>query len=125
VVTILNQIYEEDFRGFSYGFRPGRSQRMHEPVAETGKWLRSVVQSYFNCHAVPGNTDSLHVFRWRVTRLRRQVHPKVIQAVLGWDQLSMVDRYTQFVDEMRKDAADKMDAIPKPDAVNGAQPKAN
>ncbi len=26
VVTILNQIYEEDLRGFSYGFRPGRSQ---------------------------------------------------------------------------------------------------
>jgi RNA-directed DNA polymerase len=26
VVTILNQIYEEDFRGFSYGFRPKRSQ---------------------------------------------------------------------------------------------------
>jgi group II intron reverse transcriptase/maturase len=25
VVTILNQIYEEDFKGFSYGFRPGRS----------------------------------------------------------------------------------------------------
>src|SRR6266566_2401086 len=28
VVCILNQIYEEDFRGFSYGFRPGRSQHM-------------------------------------------------------------------------------------------------
>ena len=26
VVTILNQIYEEDFLGFSYGFRPRRSQ---------------------------------------------------------------------------------------------------
>ena len=26
VVTVLNAIYEEDFRGFSYGFRPGRSQ---------------------------------------------------------------------------------------------------
>ena len=25
VVTILNEIYEADFRGFSYGFRPGRS----------------------------------------------------------------------------------------------------
>ena len=24
VVTILNEIYEVDFRGFSYGFRPGR-----------------------------------------------------------------------------------------------------
>jgi retron-type reverse transcriptase len=26
VVTVLNQIYKEDFLGFSYGFRPGRSQ---------------------------------------------------------------------------------------------------
>src|SRR5207245_8138367 len=26
VGTILNQIWEEDFLGFSYGFRPGRSQ---------------------------------------------------------------------------------------------------
>ena len=26
VVTILNAIYEEDFLGFSYGFRPGRGQ---------------------------------------------------------------------------------------------------
>jgi len=25
VVSVLNQIYEVDFRGFSYGFRPGRS----------------------------------------------------------------------------------------------------
>ena len=25
VVTILNEVYEADFRGFSYGFRPGRS----------------------------------------------------------------------------------------------------
>jgi len=25
VVTILNQIYEVDFKGFSYGFRPGRN----------------------------------------------------------------------------------------------------
>ena len=26
IVTVLNAIYEEDFLGFSYGFRPGRSQ---------------------------------------------------------------------------------------------------
>ena len=28
VVMVLNAVYEEDFRGFSYGFRPGRSQHM-------------------------------------------------------------------------------------------------
>lgn len=28
VVTVLNEIYEADFRGFSYGFRPGRHAHM-------------------------------------------------------------------------------------------------
>ena len=44
-------------------------QRMHDPVAETGKWLKSVVQGYFNYHAVPGNLTSLGVFRDRVLAL--------------------------------------------------------
>jgi RNA-directed DNA polymerase len=32
-----------------------------------------VVQGYFNYHAVPGNTESLTIFRYRITRLWRQV----------------------------------------------------
>jgi RNA-directed DNA polymerase len=48
-------------------------QRMHERPALTGMWLRSVVQGYFNYHAVPGNTETLSIFRFRVTRLWRQV----------------------------------------------------
>jgi RNA-directed DNA polymerase len=48
-------------------------RRMHEPVAQTGRWLRSVVQGYFNYHAVPGNTDSLSAFRYRVIRLWRTI----------------------------------------------------
>jgi len=46
-------------------------QRMHDPTEQTGEWLQSVVQGYFNYHAVPGNTDSLGIFRQRVTRLWR------------------------------------------------------
>ena len=34
-------------------------KRMHEPVGQNGKWLRSIVQGYFNYHAIPGNIDSL------------------------------------------------------------------
>jgi RNA-directed DNA polymerase len=45
--------------------------RMHDPIALTGKWLKSIVQGYFNYHAVPGNTDSLHAFRNRLVRLWR------------------------------------------------------
>jgi group II intron reverse transcriptase/maturase len=42
--------------------------RMHDPVPQTGAWLRSVVQGYFNYYAVPGNLDSLGLFRERVLR---------------------------------------------------------
>ena len=38
VVTVLNAIYEEDFLGFSYGFRPGRSQ--HDGLDALGVGLR-------------------------------------------------------------------------------------
>src|SRR5262245_21772059 len=41
VATILNQIYEEDFRGFSYGFRPGRSQHQALDALAVGiQWKR-------------------------------------------------------------------------------------
>jgi RNA-directed DNA polymerase len=40
--------------------------RMHDPVPQTGAWLRSVVQGYFNYYAVPGNLDSMGIFRERV-----------------------------------------------------------
>jgi RNA-directed DNA polymerase len=43
--------------------------RWHVPVPQLGQWLRSVVQGWFNYHAVPGNMDSLNVFRSQVLRL--------------------------------------------------------
>ena len=36
VVTILNQIYEVDFKGFSYGFRPGRNPHQALDALATG-----------------------------------------------------------------------------------------
>jgi len=43
-------------------------RRWHEPIAERGAWLRSVVQGYVNYHAVPGNYGSLETFRREVMR---------------------------------------------------------
>ena len=42
--------------------------RMHQPLAEVGKWLRSVVQGYFNYHAVPGNFARLWSFRFEIRK---------------------------------------------------------
>jgi RNA-directed DNA polymerase len=40
-VTILNQIYEVDFKGFSYGFRPGRSPHQALDGLKVGiQWKR-------------------------------------------------------------------------------------
>ena len=44
-------------------------RRMHQPVAEQGSWLRSVVRGYFAYHAVPGNWKALGAFRTQCTRL--------------------------------------------------------
>ena len=44
-------------------------KRMHDPVRQTGQWLKSVVQGHFNYYAVPGNLASLGVFRNRVLAL--------------------------------------------------------
>ena len=42
VVTILNEIYEVDFRGFSYGFRPGRSPHQALDALSVGLHRRRV-----------------------------------------------------------------------------------
>jgi RNA-directed DNA polymerase len=53
--------------------------RRHKAVSEQGKWLRAVVQGYFNYFAVPGTAEILSVFRKAVCRhwiraLRRRSH---------------------------------------------------
>ena len=41
-MTVLEAIYEEDFVGFSYGFRPGRGQHDALDALHTGIYRRQV-----------------------------------------------------------------------------------
>lgn len=43
--------------------------RLHHPIPDVGKWLKSVVQGYYRYHAVPGNARILWAFRYQVARL--------------------------------------------------------
>jgi group II intron reverse transcriptase/maturase len=43
-------------------------KRMHRPVGETARWLRSVVQGWLNYHAVPSNSHRISRFVDEVTR---------------------------------------------------------
>jgi RNA-directed DNA polymerase len=47
--------------------------RMHEPVPKVGEWLRSVLNGFYQYHAVPGNWDSLKMFQRRIGRYWRHV----------------------------------------------------
>jgi hypothetical protein len=55
-------------------------RRMHESVELNGKWLRSIVQGYFNYHAVPGNIDSLSALRCGDPALADHVDPSGSEA---------------------------------------------
>lgn len=75
--------------------RQALMRRMHEPIPAIGRWLRRVVQGYFNYHAVPGNVDRLSTFRKDVARawlhaLRRRGQ----RGRMPWSRFSaLVERY--------------------------------
>jgi RNA-directed DNA polymerase len=68
-------------------------QRRHAPTAETGQWLGSIVQGYFNYHAVPGNMRTLGTFRQRVIRLwRRQLRLRSQKTRMNWRRFGVLLR---------------------------------
>jgi group II intron reverse transcriptase/maturase len=92
---IRRQTIKKRLRSKLQAVRQELRKRWHERIAETGKWLRSVVQGYLNYHAVPGNFRALQTFRREVARawleaLRRRSQ----RHRLPWERFrSILDRY--------------------------------
>ena len=62
-------------------------QRLHDPLAETAKWLQSVVRGYFQYHAIPGNERSLDQFRSHVLRSwLRQIRRRSQRSHWTWER---------------------------------------
>ena len=86
--TVKRKTIAKRLRGKLQEIKQQLRQRRHDPIAQTGKRLRSVVQGYFNYHAVPGNLDRLRIFRDRLTRLwRTQLRQRSQRHRLNWDRL--------------------------------------
>ena len=87
--TVKRQTIRKRLRGKLQEIKQQLRRRRHDPVAQTGEWLRSVVQGYFNYHAVPGNLDSLGTFRVRLLRLwRTQLLHRSQRHRPIWDRLA-------------------------------------
>ncbi len=66
--TVLRNTITKRMRTKLQELKREMMRRRHEPVMQVGKWLRAVVQGYFNYHAVPGNIFTLGAFRTEVIR---------------------------------------------------------
>jgi group II intron reverse transcriptase/maturase len=86
--TVKRQTIGKRLRKKLQEVQPQLRQRRHDPIARTGKWLRSIVQGYFNSYAVPGNLDRLHTFRYRLSRLwHTPLRRRSQRHRLNWDRM--------------------------------------
>jgi hypothetical protein len=82
VVTILNQIYEEDFLGFSYGFRPGRSQ--HQALDALSYALVKRKVNYVLDADIQGFFDNLDKL-WMIKFVEHRVADRrILRLILKW-----------------------------------------
>ena len=82
VVTVLNHIYEEDFLGFSYGFRPGRSQHDALDALWVGITKRKV--NWVLDADIRGFFDSLD-HEWLMKFVEHRIaDPRVLRLVRKW-----------------------------------------
>jgi group II intron reverse transcriptase/maturase len=81
-VTVLNAIYEEDFLGFSYGFRPRRSQ--HDALDALVVGISSTKVNYILDADIAGFFDAVSQ-DWLVRFLNHRIgDPRMIRLIQKW-----------------------------------------
>src|SRR3954471_8042904 len=81
-VTVLNAIYEEDFLGFSYGFRPRRSQ--HDALDALVVGISSTKVNYILDADIAGFFDAVSQ-DWLVRFLNHRIgDPRLIRLIQKW-----------------------------------------
>jgi RNA-directed DNA polymerase len=65
--TVLRQTIRKRLQAKLSEVKAELQRRMHDPIPEVGKWLRSVVGGHFRYYGVPMNRPALNVFRFQVS----------------------------------------------------------
>ena len=86
--------------------------RMHEPLEQIGKWLRSVAQGFYQYHAVPGNLRAMNAFRHRLKRLwRSTLRHRSQRPNVGWQRIGpLFDRWLPSPRVLHPYPAERFDA---------------
>src|SRR5712675_1792461 len=82
VVTVLNQIYEVDFRGYSYGFRPGRNPHQALDALSVGLHRKRV--NWVLDADIRGFFDHMN-HEWMLKFLQHRVaDPRIVRLIQKW-----------------------------------------
>lgn len=91
--TVRRQTMRKRMQAKLQAVRMELRRRMHEPIPEQGKYLRSVVRGHIQYYGVPFNSSALFAFRQAVGRLWWQVLCRRSQRRnLPWEKMT---RYIQ------------------------------
>jgi RNA-directed DNA polymerase len=94
-VTVLNAIYETDFLGFSYGYRPGKGQHQALDALYTGLLTRKV--SWVLDGDISGFFDSLN-HEWLMKFLEhRIVDQRVLRLIRKWLNAGVLEKRAMVV----------------------------
>jgi len=89
VAEVLNAIYEEEFRGFSYGFRPGRSPHHALDALATGILRKKV--SWVLDADIRGFFDTID-HGWLVRFLEHRIaDPRILRLIQKWLNAGVVE----------------------------------
>jgi RNA-directed DNA polymerase len=98
VVTILNQIYEVDFRGFSYGFRPGRDPHQALDALNVGITRRKV--NWILDADIRGFFDHVD-HEWMIKFLEHRIGDRrVIRLIQKWLKVGTLEDGERLESEM-------------------------
>ncbi len=98
VVTVLNAIYEEDFLGFSYGFRPGRSP--HDALDALSVAISDTPVNWVLDTDIRGFFDSLSQ-DWLIGFLEHRIgDERIIRLVRKWLKAGVLEEGVWSVSEM-------------------------
>ena len=98
VVMILNSIYEEDFLGFSYGFRPGRSPHQALDALSVGIMRKKV--GWVLAADIRGFFDNLN-HDWLIKFIQHRVRDqRVVRLIQKWLKAGVLDRGKRIQSEV-------------------------
>jgi RNA-directed DNA polymerase len=93
--TVLRQTMRQRLQAKLSEEKAELRRRMHDPIPEVGKWLRSVVGGHVRYYGVPMNNQALHLFRFQVGRHWHSALARRSQTGrIHWDRMQrLIDRW--------------------------------